>query len=104
MKILIPLLIIITLLNVFDIYSTHYIISNNLGHEGNPIMASLMDKYGVLPALFWFKGIVIITLFILAYLVRNKISSQRFYIVGAWIVILTYAYFMLEYNFKIMFM
>jgi hypothetical protein len=48
------------ILQYFDFWTTYNVIKTNKGHEGNPIMAWLFSKIGVIGGFVVMKSIVII--------------------------------------------
>ena len=59
------LLAIFVLLQIGDVWTTYNVIQSNKGHEGNTIMAWLMDKLGILPAFFIMKALAVIAVYFL---------------------------------------
>ena len=72
------LLAIFALLQIGDVWTTYNVIKENKGHEGNAIMAWLMDKLGVLPTFFVMKVSALVAVYFLpwqAILVLNAIYA-----------------------------
>jgi Domain of unknown function (DUF5658) len=64
-------------LNLFDIYSTNILVSKaGLEMELNPLMRSLMNIFGVLPALIIFKSIFI-SLTIIIFIISKNNKKNR---------------------------
>jgi hypothetical protein len=53
------LLSLLTVLQFADAYTTHIILSRG-GRENNPLMRSLFERLGILPAMAVMKGLVIL--------------------------------------------
>ena len=50
--------LVLVILNLSDGWLTHRILKNG-GREVNPIMRMLMEEFGVIPALFWTKAVLV---------------------------------------------
>ena len=59
------LLAIFALLQIGDVWTTYNVIKENKGHEGNAIMAWLMDKLGVLPTFIVMKVSALVAVYFL---------------------------------------
>ena len=76
------LLAIFVLLQIGDVWTTYNVIQSNKGHEGNAIMAWLMDKLGVLSAFFVMKVSALVAVYFLpwqAILVLDAIYAYVVY-------------------------
>ena len=76
------LLAIFVLLQIGDVWTTYNVIQSNKGHEGNAIMAWLMDKLGILPAFFVMKVSALVAVYFLpwqAILVLDAIYAYVVY-------------------------
>lgn len=96
------LFIILVLLNIFDVISTHIIISNG-GYEVNSIMRQFMEIFGVVPAMIIWKGIVLTALFILIFFLKSQ-SEKRLFVYSVIAANVVYTYFMYTENFRILLM
>ena len=76
------LLAIFVLLQIGDVWTTYNVIQSNKGHEGNAIMAWLMDKLGILSAFFVMKVSALVAVYFLpwqAILVLDAIYAYVVY-------------------------
>jgi uncharacterized protein YacL len=72
MKFNLSLLIIFTLLQIADIWTTYLNLERPDRAESNPFLKAIMDKIGIIPTLLLSK-ITVIFLFIFAYLFADSI-------------------------------
>jgi hypothetical protein len=100
--------IILLALNIFDAFSTTYLMGFGV-EEANPIMNWLMGIFGVASTIIVFKSVFFILLFILcvAYSKKAKAgkATQREGIViisGFFILISFYSYFMYTANYQLL--
>lgn len=71
-------LVVLLLLNLFDIYSTHYILTYKGGLELNPIMSAFMEKVGIIPAMAIWKGVSMLLLFAMLCLKMSRREMKVF--------------------------
>lgn len=95
---------ILVLLNVFDMYSTIYLLERG-AEEINPYMVFLMDLFGVIPAMIIAKGIFLLILLWVCYwvFVRPITQRERITVVSGFIIMITYyGYFMYTCNYQLL--
>jgi len=94
---------ILVLLNLFDLFSTTYLI--NLGfEESNPFLNWLMNKIGVIPAMFIIKTLFIYILFegcCLYFKKQEPTKRETFALASTFVILISaYSYFMYTKNFQ----
>jgi hypothetical protein len=100
--------IILLALNVFDAFSTTYLMGLGV-EEANPIMNWLMGIFGIVPTMIIVKSVFLILLFILCVVYSKKAklgtATQRegiAIISGFFILISFYSYFMYTANYQLL--
>ncbi len=74
-KICIVLFVTLVLLNVYDTFSTHTLLTSGQGfYEMNPVMQALMDEFGMVQALVIVKGVLL--LWFLSFLLRARTKRE----------------------------
>jgi hypothetical protein len=96
---------VLILLNIYDIYSTYFLIGIGV-EELNPYIRWVISHFGIIPAMLVTKGIPFGMLFWVSYKVCTRtdpIKRENIIIVSAFIIMISfYAYFMYTRNFQYM--
>jgi hypothetical protein len=71
-------LLILLIFNIFDTFSTHYIITEKGGMELNPAMGWLMDKLGIIQAMLLWKGLALLFLFLMLLVEMSEKQMKMF--------------------------
>lgn len=94
---------IVVLLNIFDVYSTHYLLQFGV-EEANPFMLWVMNYLGVLPGMIITKGIFfcILTYVCIRAIYSEKTTKRELKVVtgGLALLIAAYGYVMLFHNYQ----